>query len=345
MEGKQPCFFTNEDAEVDMLSSYDGHIFRSQGCGRYWLDNHSALMSTGNSELSSQTKLNCASETVKLNEMGLTPYWIWSEQEAGNVETFNEKNVVIKYFEDYTDIPNDYSSKSNEILLLLAKKLEKRAPFDFVPFTLRDMYGLKISSKQEFVIWLKPLLEWSYVRLTGQGEAFLKQEHKEFEKQFADALFTSPQVSLTPSGWQAVEKETSQNPNTAFIAMAFTDNEKKELGPETRNSIKEACEGLGWDTKIVDEEEHNDGIMDKVVSLINKSKFLIAELTHQKTGVYYEAGYAKGRGLPVIHIVNKEDLKNCHFDVKHLNLVTWSNHEELKERLSNRIEATIGKNK
>ncbi len=109
-----------------------------------------------------------------------------------------------------------------------------------------------------------------------------------------------------------------------------------------KDKIKNVLEAnKKWEPIIIDEIEHNDGIMDKVISGINDSRFVIAELTHQKSGVYYEAGYARGIGLPVIHIVKKSDLKSCHFDVKHLNLITWDTLSELAEKLEHRIKATI----
>lgn len=123
--------------------------------------------------------------------------------------------------------------------------------------------------------------------------------------------------------------------------MAFTDNTGVNLPPEVRDRIKTTLEKDDWRPLIVDEIHHNDGIMDKVIASIHDSRFIIAELTHQKTGVYYEAGYAKGRGLSVIHIVSKIDFDKCHFDVKHLNLIVWSDLDDLEVKLRARIKATI----
>jgi nucleoside 2-deoxyribosyltransferase len=130
--------------------------------------------------------------------------------------------------------------------------------------------------------------------------------------------------------------------NSVFIAMAFTDDQGQNVTSDLRDTIRNCCEDLGWDPIIVDEVQHNDGIMDKVIAEINNARFVISDLTYQKSGVYYEAGYAKGRGLEVIHCVKQDDLSNCHFDVKHLNLVVWNDLEELREKLMNRIQATVG---
>jgi nucleoside 2-deoxyribosyltransferase len=132
--------------------------------------------------------------------------------------------------------------------------------------------------------------------------------------------------------------------NNVFIAMAFTDETgEKQADPKIRDTILSVLgqNDLGFNAKIVDKEEHNEGIVDKILALINESRFVVAELTHQKSGVYYEAGYAKGIGLPVIHIVKKDDFAKCHFDIKHLNLIVWDSYEELKDKLRNRVLATI----
>ena len=40
--------------------------------------------------------------------------------------------------------------------------------------------------------------------------------------------------------------------------------------------------------------------------LIRDAKFVIADLTHDNNGAYWEAGYAEGLGKPVIYICEKE---------------------------------------
>ena len=54
---------------------------------------------------------------------------------------------------------------------------------------------------------------------------------------------------------------------------------------------------------------------------IRDAKFVIADLTHDNNGAYWEAGYAEGLGKPVVYICEKtkfEDKNNgTHFDVNH----------------------------
>jgi nucleoside 2-deoxyribosyltransferase len=46
----------------------------------------------------------------------------------------------------------------------------------------------------------------------------------------------------------------------------------------------------------VDFVEHNEQICDKIVAEIRTCQFLVADVTLQRAGVYFEAGFAMGLG-------------------------------------------------
>lgn len=104
---------------------------------------------------------------------------------------------------------------------------------------------------------------------------------------------------------------TNINSNKVFIAMQFRPVESYALPyTEVRDkAIKPAVE-VASNNKLraftVDEEEHNDYITDKMIAEIKTSRVLIADLTHNNNGAYWEAGYAKGLGKEVIHICNQD---------------------------------------
>ena len=81
------------------------------------------------------------------------------------------------------------------------------------------------------------------------------------------------------------------------------------------------------------------------VAEIRNSLFVVAEVTEHKRVVYFEAGYAIGRNLPVIWCVQKDDLDNVHFDTRHYNHVVWKTTDELKEKLYDMICALVGRRK
>jgi len=51
---------------------------------------------------------------------------------------------------------------------------------------------------------------------------------------------------------------------------------------------------------------------------IRTARFVIADLTHDNNGAYFEAGFAEGLGLPVIYTceAGKFDAKKTHFRYK-----------------------------
>jgi nucleoside 2-deoxyribosyltransferase len=91
--------------------------------------------------------------------------------------------------------------------------------------------------------------------------------------------------------------------------------------------------------------------MDQIVALIRDSRFVVADLTLNRGGVYYEAGFAFGLGTPVIPTCREDHLDEAntetkiHFDVRHLNVLTWNDGKlpEFRERLKTRIEAVLGR--
>ena len=125
----------------------------------------------------------------------------------------------------------------------------------------------------------------------------------------------------------------------AFVAMWFDDSMKKARG-QIRAAIKEC----GYEPMIINMKEYNNQIAPEIFKEIDDSEFVVADLTGQRNGVYYEAGYAMGKNKELILCCNKEEEEDIHFDVKQINTILWKNEQDLKERLKKRIKATIGEN-
>ena len=117
------------------------------------------------------------------------------------------------------------------------------------------------------------------------------------------------------------------------------------MKPLWLDAIGPAIEAAGYKPYRVDSDPHIDRIDARIVAEIRNSKFLVADVTEHKQGVYFEAGYALALGLPVIWTVRGDDLANAHFDTRQYNHIVWSDPTELKEALYLIICAVIGKNK
>ncbi len=92
----------------------------------------------------------------------------------------------------------------------------------------------------------------------------------------------------------------------------------------------------------IDNKEHTNKICDEIIAEIRRSRFVVAEFTGQRNGVYYEAGFAAGLGIPVICTCREDNIADLHFDIRQYNCIDWKTPEELFERLRNRILAVIG---
>jgi hypothetical protein len=57
--------------------------------------------------------------------------------------------------------------------------------------------------------------------------------------------------------------------------------------------------------------------------------------------VYFEAGFANGLSREVIWCCKDSETAELHFDTRHLNHIVWHDAEDLKQRLADRIRATI----
>ncbi len=65
---------------------------------------------------------------------------------------------------------------------------------------------------------------------------------------------------------------------------------------------------------------------------------MVADLTYNKQNVYFEAGYAKGLGIPVIWTCRETDSGDIQSDVSQCHIVKWKDYNDLKENLKVRIE-------
>lgn len=133
-------------------------------------------------------------------------------------------------------------------------------------------------------------------------------------------------VNLSLEGWEKYEDEKHGgfDGNYGFIAMKFGDD---HLDTFVRDVVKPAIrQHLGID--LVDlRDVAQAGVIDDVMRVkIRDAKFVIADLTHDNNGAYWEAGYAEGLGKPVIYICEKAKFEKSktHFDVNHCTTVPWS---------------------
>ncbi len=112
------------------------------------------------------------------------------------------------------------------------------------------------------------------------------------------------------------------------------------------NGIEPAIKEAGYDPVRIDRKEHNNKIDEEIIAEIRKARFVVADFTHgndgARGGVYYEAGFAHGLGVPVIFSCRKDCLNKVHFDTRQYNHISWDSPDQLRIAIRNRILATVG---
>jgi nucleoside 2-deoxyribosyltransferase len=148
--------------------------------------------------------------------------------------------------------------------------------------------------------------------------------------------------AITADGWESIEKSIPQSESLeAFVAMSFD----LSLEPIFQDLIKPGIEECGFRAIRVDRTEHVNKIDDEIISRIRQARFVVADFTEHKNGVYFEAGFAFGLGIPVVWMCRDEDLGKSHFDTRQYNAVVWNESEldDARRRLAIRIGAVVGR--
>lgn len=213
--------------------------------------------------------------------------------------------------------------------LLFLRSLERKSPFA----------GKRVEIIKEFdfpLAWCTSSEEFDYlIRSLVDRKLVSVNMHVEPESTIALELI------VTPEGWDFLDAHAkpSQLSNQAFIAMAFAD----EMLPAWTDGIDPALRSVGYQPYRTDAAPHIDRIDVKIMAEIRNSRLVVADVTLQRPGVYFEAGFAIGLGLPVFWSVREDDVDRVHFDTRQYNHIVWKNVEHLKEQLATFVYAVVGK--
>jgi len=185
---------------------------------------------------------------------------------------------------------------------------------------------------------------WAICDCANEEELRELFDYLEAEKRIsipAKSFSSDVQIKIAPAGWAHLEKMKESNPESkqCFVAMSFN----PDMRDVYDNGIYQAITAAGYDPCRVDDKEHIDKIDDKIIAEIRRSRFVVADFTGQKGGVYFEAGFALGLGLPVIWTCKKDEMESLHFDIRQYNCIDWDDIDDLRKRLVHRIEAVLGK--
>lgn len=157
---------------------------------------------------------------------------------------------------------------------------------------------------------------------------------------YMEAMTLGGECEILPAGYLKLDEVRSPTAGSSqgFIAMWFDST----LDEAFDKGLREGVFLAGCDPVRIDRLEHVNRIDDEIIRQINASKFLVADFTGHRGGVYFEAGYALGKSIPVFWTCQKVDMGNLHFDIRQFNCIAWGTYEDLAQRLCSRIEAVLG---
>lgn len=155
-----------------------------------------------------------------------------------------------------------------------------------------------------------------------------------------DVVNISGGCEILPLGYMKLD-ELRTSPNASaqgFIAMWFN----SVLDEAYEHGLQLGIFNAGYNPLRIDRHEHINRIDDEIIRQINASRFVVADFSGHRGGVYFEAGYAMGRNIPVFWSCRKVDMGDLHFDIRQFNCIDWDSPKDLATRLAARIEAVLG---
>jgi len=319
------CVFC-ETPNAKQLSyfDYDGKIFDCPVCGKFKMN--STQLGTLSFRIKNHQDLKLQIAQL-LAERKLTND---SEFEIGFYDRAIDKELCYLSVDDLLKTyPHDMIQRLDRALLNLSRLISD--PYDEIIIISNSLErqmndariaALLFASRKTGYVALNHLVQDGWLRVRND--------------------ITINYYTITPKGWEHIrelKKRPAGDTKQAFVAMWFDPKRDSFY----TNGIKPACEETGYAPLRIDLKQHNEKICDEIIAEIRKSRILIADTTGNRGGVYFEAGFAMGLGLPVIYLFDKKhfDEDGPHFDTNHYNHIVYKDEQDLFTQLKNRILATV----
>jgi len=212
--------------------------------------------------------------------------------------------LTTDFFRSLTErAPPTPAEASDNLLLWLAEEADG-SPGKLIPIAYSD-------ARIQALIGVISDSDLKYVALELQAQGLLRgTTHSEMY-----------QGRLAPSGWRRVEelRRAHVASRYAFFARKFDNPDLDRVFDEC---LRPAVAQTGFELRAVPQRA---GLVDAIIEAeIRRCRFLIADLSDDNAGAYWEAGFAEGLGKPVIYVCRAKEgdaEKKTHFDANHRHTV------------------------
>lgn len=311
----ESCALCDQPAAQKLSEHFDGSIIQCSTCGTYRI----GMFETEAIKRDWGEKRHLLSALTRMASDAKRPVTIGSDNIGSLFESIS--------------VPRTPLEQMDQALLYLMSHQKRPDEFVVIDFD-RDYPLVYARDDKEFRYLMEQLAKRELTEAQDggfYGDEIVGQAH----------VFVGEATGwrITPRGWEAADRlrRVRSDSDQAFVAMWFDPS----LDEAWEKGFKPALESTGFHPIRVDLVEHNQKIDDRIVAEIRRSGLLVADFTGNRGGVYFEAGFAMGLVIPVIWTCRDTDIDQVHFDTRQYNHIVWHNPDELRERLINRVSATL----
>ncbi|MGE3335757.1 MAG: hypothetical protein AB7I36_19095 [Rhodospirillaceae bacterium] len=217
------------------------------------------------------------------------------------------------------------AEQGDNLIVLLGENHEEADPGEYRTFDKLALAALIGGRSKKEAVYVAD-------ELKAQGLLDVR-EHRPLDEEI--------KLRLTFNGWAKARAlvQGGVYSRRAFMAMKFDDGSTAAAYA----AFRAATAQTGFDLRHLDDGAPAGNIDLRMQVEIARARFIIADLTFQNLGVYWEAGVAEGMRKPVIYTCRADHFEQVHFDTKHYKIMKWSPAELGKARseLKTIIRATL----
>lgn len=273
--------------------------------------------------------LNCIYNFVEGNfnhKKDTDCYWRFYYDETEKVQ---EDDSLVNVYQLMKQYPYQVIARLDRILLNLSNRFPLLSDSFYIDLIIDKFPRLFYCESKE-----------KFDEILSVFSALRKMEYIENVYPDRTDIYGAQRIAI--SGWKRIAelKKDIAVYKQGFIAMSFAEEVKYiEL------IFKQAIQEAGYEPRIIRDKEYNDYIVPEIFAEIQKSKFVVVDVTKPNNGAYFEAGYAQALGKEVIVCCRKEVFDNPdtkpHFDIAQKSTIVWTDEKDLLERLKRRIKLTV----
>jgi hypothetical protein len=203
---------------------------------------------------------------------------------------------------------------------------------------------LNFQINQNPITTLTVSIQYPSAQVNINSNNFQQQEFDEICRIVEEAFPISQEVQPPQQNQQTVtnvssneDKKETENRQIAtkevFVIMSYNDDHRDAYYVAIQPTLLK----LGFKPIRVDEIQHNNTVTKEIYEAIDRSAFVVADLTGERPNVYYEVGWSHKAGKEVVLLAKKETA--VHFDVAAINRIDYKDYTDLCDGLEKRVRA------